>query len=98
MWARPSTYRLDNSNAYVATNKLSRNAITITGGILCASGGGGAIVRLKIIISYWIKLSLSGFSSINGKGTGVILVCEGVGVIVILDRCGRGRCNNNTGV
>ena len=55
-------------------------------------------MRLKIIISYWIKLSLSGFSSINGKGTGVILVCEGVGVIVILDRCGRGRCNNNTGV
>ena len=25
---------LDNSNAYVATNTLSRNAITITGGIL----------------------------------------------------------------
>ena len=42
------------------------------------------------------------------KGTGIILVCEGVGVIVnwcvrvgvivILDRCGRGRCNSNTGV
>ena len=51
-------------------------------------GGGGAIERLKILISYWIKQSLSGFSSINGKGTGVIVVCEGVGVMVVCEGVG----------
>ena len=35
------------------------------GGRMEGGGGGGGIERLKILISYWIKQSLSGFSSIN---------------------------------
>ena len=34
----------------------------------------------------------------GGVGVILTLVCEGVGVIVTLDRCGRDRSNNNTDV